>query len=140
MDEKVKQIKAIAESGLIGTYKKTFFVMAENNFIRNPKYTIGQKMVYLCLQSYTGSVDSCFPSKYTIAKSLNLAVNTVYKNLNELEELGAILIINQITETNRKTSNLYILADIDKSTGDFVPESINQFKPLTIEPIKVRGR
>jgi Fe2+ or Zn2+ uptake regulation protein len=51
-------------------------------------------MVYLCLQSYTGSVDSCFPSKDTIAKSLNLAVNTVYRNLNELVELGAILVIN----------------------------------------------
>jgi hypothetical protein len=49
-------------------------------------------------------------------------------------------VINQITETNRKTSNLYILAEINKDTGDFVPESIIQFRALTMEPIKVRGK
>lgn len=141
MNEEVKQIKKMAENGLIGAYKKkTYFVMAENIFLRNPKYTINQKMVYLCLQSYTGAVDSCFPSKDTIAKGLNICVKSAYNTLKELEEIGAILVINQVTETNRKTSNLYILAEINKDTGDFVPESISQFKPLTMEPIKVRGK
>jgi hypothetical protein len=74
-------------------------------------------MVYQCLQS-----------KGTIAESLNTGIKVISKILLELVELGGILIINQITETNRKSSNLYILAEIDKISGDFVPESISQFK------------
>lgn len=140
MNEELEQIKELAESGVMGVYKKTYFYMAENTFIRNSKYTIGQKMVYMCLQSYAGSVDSCFPSKDTIAKNLNIGAKTVYRFLLELEKLGAVIIINQIKESNRKTSNLYILSDIDKDTGDFLPESIIKFKELTLEPIRVRGK
>ena len=130
----------MAEGGLAGIFKKTYFVMAENTFIRNPKYSITQKMVYLCLQSYAGAVDSCYPSKETISKDLNTSTKTIERVLKELEELGAIIVINQITETNRKTSNLYILCDIDKDAGDFVPESIEKFKELSKEPIKIQGK
>lgn len=140
MNDEVKQLKALAESGLAGVIKKTYFVQAENNFIRNPKYTVNQKMVYLALQSYAGAVTSCFPSKNTLAKDLKIGEKTVYRILKQLEEIGAILIINQISESNRKTSNMYILADIDKETGDFIPESIQQFKCLTKEPIRIKGK
>lgn len=102
--------------------------MIENKFLRNPKYTVNQKMVYLCLQSYSDSVESCSLSKDTMAQSLNIGIKSISKNLIELEQLGALLIINQITETSHKTSDLYILAEIDKSTGDFIPQCINQFK------------
>lgn len=140
MNDEVKQLKALAESGLAGVIKKTYFVQAENNFIRNPKYTVNQKMVYLALQSYAGAVTSCFPSKNTLAKDLQIGEKTVYRILKQLEGIGAILIINQISESNRKTSNMYILADIDKETGDFIPESIQQFKCLTKEPIRIKGK
>jgi len=139
MNEEVEQIKKMAETGLIGAYKKTYFVMAENSFIRNPKYSINQKMVYLCLQSYAGAVTSCYPSKSTLAKDLDTSIKTIERVLNQLEELGAILTINQITENNRKTSNMYMLCDIHKDTGDFIPESIYQFKCLTLEPIRIKG-
>ncbi len=102
--------------------------MIENKFLRNPKYTINQKMVYLCLQSYSDSVKSCFLSKDTLAQSLNIGINSIRKNLIELEQLGAFLIINQITEINREPSDLYILSEIDKATGDFIPQTITQFK------------
>jgi hypothetical protein len=102
--------------------------MIENKFLTNPKYTVNQKMVYLCLQSYSDSVESSFLSKATIAQNLNIGVSSISKNLIELEQLGALLIINQITEINHKTSNLYILAEIDKATGDFIPQSISQLK------------
>lgn len=140
MNDEVEQVKKLAESGLCGVVKKTYFIQSENNFIRNPKYTVNQKMVYQCLQSYAGAVTSCFPSKNTIAKDLNLSVKTVYTVLKQLEELGAILVINQITETNRKSSNMYILCDIDKQTGEFISSSIEQFKCLTLEPIRIKGR
>jgi len=135
-----EEVKRLMESDNVGVYKKTYFIMSENTFIRNPKYTINQKMVYQCLQSYTGAVESCFPSKGTIAGSLNIGIKVISKVLLELVELGGILIINQITETNRKSSNLYILAEIDKVSGDFVPESISQFKELTLEPKVIRGK
>jgi DNA-binding transcriptional regulator YhcF (GntR family) len=141
MDTEVKQLKKMAEDGLVTTYKKkTYFVMAENTFIKNPKYTITQKMVYLCLQTYAGAVDSCYPSKESIAKNLSVTPKTVYTVLKQLEDIGAIIIINQITETNRKTSNLYILCDIDKDNGDFVPKSIEKFKILSKEPIRINGK
>ncbi|WP_252249167.1 helix-turn-helix domain-containing protein, partial [Clostridium sp. VAP23] len=139
MNDDVEQIKKLAESGLCGAFKKTYFVQAENNFIRNSKYTVNQKMVYLCLQSYAGAVTSCFPSKSTVAKDLNLSEKTVYTILKQLEQLGAIIVINQIKENNRKTSNMYILSDINKDTGEFIPDSIKQFKCLTLEPIRVKG-
>ncbi len=140
MDQEVTQLKEMAQGGLMGAYKKTYFVMAENNFLRNPTYTINQKMVYLCLQSYCGAVDSCFPSKETLAKDLNVTAKTIYTVLKQLEELGAIIIINQVTETNRKTSNIYILCDINKESGNFIPESILKFKELSQESIRVRGK
>lgn len=139
MNNEVEKLKDLAVRGDIGVYKKTYFVITENNFIRNFKYTTTQKMLYLCLQSYAGVTSSCFPSKDTIAKDLNISSKTVYTVLNQLQELGALLIINQITETNRKTSNIYILSEIDKHTGDFIPESISQFKVLTETPIRVKG-
>jgi hypothetical protein len=140
MDQEVKQLKELAESGLVGAYKKTYFVMAENNFIRNPKYTINQKMVYLTLQSYAGAVGSCYPSKETISKDLNTSTKTIERVLNQLEELRALIVVNQITESNRKTSNMYILCDINKNTGDFIPESIEKFKDLTKEPVRIKGK
>ncbi len=140
MNEEVEQIKKLAESGLCGAFKKTYFVQAENNFIRNPKYSINVKMVYLALQSYAGAVTSCYPSKNTLAKDLATSSKTIERVLKQLEELGAILVINQITENNRKTSNMYILADIDKNTGDFIKDSIKQFKCLTLEPIRIKGK
>lgn len=140
MNDEVEQVKMMAESGLVGVFKKTYFVQAENNFIKNPKYTVNQKMVYLALQTYAGAISSCFPSKSTLSKDLNLSEKTVYTVLKQLEELGAILIINQITETNRKSSNMYMLSDIDKETGDFIPKSLEQFKCLTLEPIRIKGK
>ena len=97
-------------------------------------------MVYLCLASYAGQNNSCFPSQDTIAKDLNLTRKTVNTIISKLEELGAIIIVNQITESNRKTSNLYILADIDKTTGEFIRESIEQFKDLKLEPVRIKGK
>lgn len=140
MDVEVTQLKEMASNGLMGVYKKTYFVMAENNFLRHPVYTVSQKMVYLCLQSYAGAVSSCFPSKTTLAKDLNLTEKTIYTVLKQLEEIGAIIIINQITETNRKTSNIYILCDIDKETGNFIPDSIAKFKELSQGSIRVKGK
>lgn len=140
MDNELMDMKALAESGLVGAYKKSYFVMAENNFIRNPKYNVYQKMVYLCLQSYAGTVGSCYPSQNTIAKDLNMSVRMVYNVLKQLEELGAIIIVHQIAENNRKKSNLYIICDVHKDTGDFIPESIEKFKELAKEPVKIKGK
>ena len=141
MDDEVKQLKILVENGLAGVYKKkTYFVMAENNFIKNPKYTMSHKMVYLCLSTYSGAVSSCFPSKSTMSKDLNTSVKTIERVLKQLQVLGAIIIVNQITENNRMTSNLYILSDIDKDTGNFIPESIEKFKELSEGSIKIQGK
>lgn len=139
-DTEVKDLKQIIESGSVSTFKKTYFVMAENSFLRNPAYSINIKMIYMLLCSYAGAISSCYPSKETIAKDLNISVRTVYSVLKELEELGAVIIINQITESNRKSSNFYILCEVNKDTGEFMTDSIHKFKVLTNEPIRIRGK
>ena len=111
-----------------GVYKKSYFVILEHAFLRNPDYTTTEKMVYLDLMGYAGQANSAFPSKSSIAKDLGISIKTVERTLISLEQKNGLLIINREWEDKSKTSNLYILADIDKDTGAFVPESIEKYK------------
>lgn len=135
-----KEITNLAENGNLNVLRKTYFVQAENAFINNPNYSIYDKLVYLSLQTFAGSIDNCYPSKGSLAKNLNLSVKTIERTLFSLEKNDGILIINRIKESGRKTSNLYILADIDKYTGNFIPESLDQFRILKKRTITVRGK
>lgn len=127
-------------NGVIDTDTKKPFVMVYNTFILNNNYTVNQKMVFLALKSYGGDKNNCYPSKETLAEKLSLSKKTVYLVLKQLEELGAIVIINRYAESNRKTSNVYILASIDINTGNFVPSTLNQYRALKETGIKVKGK
>lgn len=140
MDELAKaENKKILESGVIDTDKQPF-VMVYNTFILNNNYTVNQKMVFLALKSFGGNKNNCYPSKETLAQKLSLSKRTVATVLKQLEELGAILIINRYAESNRKTSNIYILASIDINTGKFVSNSLDIHRPLKQIGIKVQGK
>ena len=123
-----------------GVMKKTYFVMAENMFIKNPNIKPVDKMVYLCLCTYAGNASNCFPSKETIANDLDISLRTVADSLKRLEDMGGILIINRLWDKKGQTSNLYILSDIDKTTGDFVKEDLDQFKELKENPLIVKSK
>lgn len=116
------------------------FVMAYNTFILNENYSINQKMTFLALKSFGGNKNNCYPSKETLAKKLSISKRTVTTVLKQLEELGAIVIINRYAESNRKTSNLYILADVDLNTGNFISNSLDTYRTLKENGVKVKGK
>lgn len=118
-------------------YKKSYFVQIESTFINNPKYTTIEKLVYLSLCTYAGQKRNCFPGQEGIAKNLGVTRMTINKTIKSLQEKNGIYIINQYTKTGRRTSNTYILADIDPISGEFVPESLDIYKKLYREPIIV---
>lgn len=123
-----------------GVIKRSYFVQAENVFINNPTYTVYEKMVYLNLSTYAGKKTMCFPSQNSIARDLNISRKTVNEVLKRLQELGGIYIVRQIKENNRNSSNLYFLADINQTTGEFIPdcETIKTGKQLP-NPIMMKG-
>lgn len=127
--------KQIAEGGVL---KKSYFVQVENSFILNPKYTVTEKMMYQALCTFAGKDVSCFPSQLLLAASLGISRTTVNQTLKSLEEKGGLIKVSQKTETNRKTACLYILAEIDKKTGDFDPESLDTFRSLIGEVLTVQ--
>jgi DNA-binding MarR family transcriptional regulator len=119
--------------------RRAYFVIAENAFINNPNYTMTEKIVFLSLCTYAGKGKSCFPGQNGIAKNLGIARETVSRTIKSLVKKNGLLVIYQITESNRKTVNTYILADIDQQTGEFVPESLDMFRCLTQEPKRIKG-
>lgn len=123
-----------------GVSRKSYFVMAENTFINNPNYTLLEKMVFLSLCTYAGKKQSCFPGQTGIAKNLGIARQTVNITIQKLKEKGGLIIVQQYTETNRKTVNSYFLSDIDPITGNFIPSSLDMYRSLAENPILVKGK
>ena len=136
MDEMAKDIN----NSVLDLNKEEPFVKSYVAFNLNPKYTMYEKMLVIGLRSYQRNKVDCYPGKATLAKQLNANIKTIEKLLKRLEELGALLIINRKKESNRKTSNLYILAEIDKKTGDFIPSSLDKFRYLKGQTITVQGK
>lgn len=141
MDDLAKiQNKNFGKNGVINTSKTPPFVMAYNTFLMNEHYSGQQKMLFIILEGYAGTDVDCYPSKASVSKKMCISIKTVERLLKQLEELGAILIINRQKESNRKTSNLYILADINLNTGEFIPSSLDIYRPLKEKVMKVQGK
>ena len=128
------------ELAALNVYKKNRFIQIENSFINNSQYSIYEKMVYMSLCTYAMDKNNCYPSQSTIAKNLNVSRTMVIKAMQGLEEKGGLLIINRKTESNRKISNLYILAEIDACTGIFIPESLKEFKQYKNKIVVIKGK
>ena len=121
-------------------FRKTKFIQIENNFINNPNYNIYEKLVYMSLCTYAMAKNNCYPSQSTIAKNLNVSRTMVIKAMQGLEEKGGLLIINRKAESNRKISNLYILAEIDACTGIFISGSLEEFKQYKNKIVIIKGK
>ena len=124
----------------LNVYKKNRFIQIENSFINNSQYSIYEKMVYISLCTYAMDKNNCYPSQSTIAKNLNVSRTMVIKAMQGLEEKGGLLIINRKAESNRKISNLYILAEIDACTGIFISGSLKEFKPYKDKKVVIKGK
>ena len=128
------------ELAALNVYKKNRFIQIENSFINNPRYNIYEKMVYMSLCTYAMDKNNCYPSQSTIAKNLNVSRTMVIKAMQGLEEKGGLLIINRKAESNRKISNLYILAEIDACTGIFISGSLEEFKQYKNKIVVIKGK
>ena len=124
----------------LNVYKKNRFIQIENSFINNSQYSIYEKMVYISLCTYAMDKNNCYPSQSTIAKNLNVSRTMVIKAMQGLEEKGGLLIINRKAESNRKISNLYILAEIDACTGIFMSGSLEEFKQYKNKIVIIKGK
>ena len=124
----------------LNVYKKNRFIQIENSFVNNCRYNIYEKMVYISLCTYAIDKNNCYPSQTTIAKHLSISRTMVIKAMQGLEEKNGLLIINRKTESNRKISNLYILAEIDACTGIFIPESLKEFKQYKNKIVVIKGK
>ena len=124
----------------LNVYKKNRFIQIENSFINNSQYSIYEKMVYMSLCTYAMDKNNCYPSQSTIAKNLNVSSTMVIKAMQGLEEKGGLLIINRKAESNRKISNLYILAEIDACTGIFISGSLEEFTQYKNKIVVIKGK
>ena len=124
----------------LNVYKKNRFIQVENSFINNPRYSIYEKMVYISLCTYAMDKNNCYPSQTTIAKNLSVSRTMVIKAMKGLEEKNGLLIINRKAESNRKISNLYILAEIDACTGIFISGSLEEFKQYKNKIVVIKGK
>ena len=124
----------------LNVYKKNRFIQIENSFINNPRYSIYEKMVYISLCTYAMDKNNCYPSQTTIAKNLSVSRTMVIKAMKGLEEKNGLLIINRKAESNRKISNLYILAEIDACTGIFISGSLEEFKQYKDKIVIIKGK
>ena len=128
------------ELASLNVYKKNKFIQIENSFINNCQYSIYEKMVYISLCTYAMDKNNCYPSQTTIAKNLNISRTMVIKAMQGLEKKSGLLIINRKAESNRKISNLYILAEIDACTGIFISGSLEEFKQYKNKIVIIKGK
>ena len=124
----------------LNVYKKNRFIQIENSFINNSQYSIYEKMVYMSLCTYAMDKNNCYPSQSTIATNLSISRTMVIKAMQGLEEKNGLLIINRKAESNRKISNLYILAEIDACTGIFISGSLEEFKQYKNKIVIIKGK
>ena len=94
----------------------------------------------MSLCTYAFQKNNCYPSHSTLAENLGINRRTVIRTLKSLEEKGAIIVIKRKFQSNRKTSNLYILADIDNNTGEFIKDSIKEFEQYKGKEVVIKGK
>ena len=78
--------------------------------MQDQKLSIAAKAVYAYFCSFTGSGDSCFPTRKKICYDLGISNDSLSKYLNQLIDNG-YLIVEQIKEKGRFSHNVYTLPD-----------------------------
>jgi hypothetical protein len=107
-------------------YKGDWSFSVRKDFVLNPNISIGAKMLYIALRSFCApDGDTAFPSSKTLAASLGVSRETVFKYAQELERLG-LLERTQQQEGGRFTHTLYTLFDTDSPCRK---------KPCTEKPV-----
>ena len=97
---------------LIGfSINKNGYGTIPKSVMQDTELSISAKAVYSYFCSFTGSGDTCFPSRKKICFDLGIANNSLSKYLNELINNG-YLQVEQVKEKGRFSHNVYTLPDI----------------------------
>lgn len=78
--------------------------------MQDKELSISAKAVYAYFCSFTGSGDSCFPSRKRICFDLSISNDSLSKYLNQLIDNGYV-IVEQEKENGRFANNVYTLPD-----------------------------
>lgn len=110
---------------------QNYFVQVPNSFVRNPRLSSDEKMMYIYLWGFGGESKYMYPGQSRMSNDLGWGKQKVIKILKSLEEKGGIFIIGRKhRNTNEKATNLYYLAEINTNTGDFIESTIDIIKTL----------
>ena len=78
--------------------------------MQDQELSISAKAVYSYFCSFTGSGDTCFPTRNKICFDLGIANNSLTKYLKELTTNG-YLMVEQVKENGRFSHNVYTLPE-----------------------------
>lgn len=85
----------------------------QKSFVMNPDISVYAKIIYIAIKSHCGpNGNTAFPSSFLLCKSLNIARDTLYKHLNELEK-GGWLIRSRKTQDGKFAHTVYCLIGPD---------------------------
>lgn len=125
----------ISENGIILPHQQ-LFIQVPIEFIRNPKFTINEKILYQYIWTFGITHKVAFPSQELISKDLGMSKPTLRKTMDSLEKKNGLLRIQQVFEgTKGKTTCLYYLGEITKD-GSFSNKYLKTV--LDIYPDKVK--
>src|SRR5436189_5204370 len=68
------------------------FTQVPNFILKNPKISVGAKVVYAMFLSYAWNNDSCFPGQDRLAEDMGLTRVRVTQLISELETAGLVTI------------------------------------------------
>ena len=89
-------------------YRRNFGVI-NNDVLRNPALPATAKALYSVLCGYVNEDGVCWPSNQTLANALGAHVNTVRRNLDELEQAGVIHREERRDERGQQTNLTYLI-------------------------------
>lgn len=78
--------------------------------MQDRELSIVAKAIYSYFRSYTGTGDSCFPTRKKICYDLNISNDTFSKHLKNLVRFGYVK-VEQIKENGRFSHNVYTISD-----------------------------
>ena len=71
------------------------FTQVPNFILRDPKLSVGAKVVYAMFLSYAWNNDSCFPGQERLAQDMGMSVSRVNEFIKSLQSSGFIEIIRR---------------------------------------------
>jgi DNA-binding transcriptional regulator YhcF (GntR family) len=98
-------------------------VTADNYFAIIPEWVLyaeiglPAKLTYAVLHRHANSDGTCFPSRATLARLLNISVRSVDRAIDELQEIKAVKVQRRVKEDQGYTSNLYMVITNNPNAG-----------------------